>query len=80
MADDADLIEFSIDLTAHEIARQAEVRLALNDDFDEITALEDEQLAYRMLYSDLDAEQQAVYDNLVEHGVLPRRSGVPDAG
>ena len=80
MADDVDLIEFSIDLTAHEIARQAEVRLALNEDFDEIGALRDEQLAYRMLYADLDAEQQAIYDDLVEHGVLPRRIGAPDAG
>jgi hypothetical protein len=32
-----------------------------------------------MLFADLDADQQAVYAELVRHGVLPKREGVIDA-
>ena len=36
--------------------------------------LAEEQKAYDMLYSDLDEEQQRVYDELVRAGVLPERT------
>jgi hypothetical protein len=36
--------------------------------------LAEEQKAYDMLYSDLDEEQQRIYDELVSAGVLPDRT------
>ena len=71
---------FEIDFTEMELTRQAEVRNALEDDYDEIAAMEQEELAYAMLFANLDADQQAVYAELVRHGVLPEREGVVDAG
>ena len=71
---------FEIDFTEMELTRQAEVRNALEDDYDEIAAMEQEELAYAMLFANLDADQQAVYAELVRHGVLPMREGVVDAG
>jgi hypothetical protein len=70
---------FEIDFTEIELTRQAEVRNALEDDYDEIAAMEQEELAYRMLFANLDADQRAVYADLVRHGVLPAREGVVDA-
>ncbi|HEV3359695.1 MAG TPA: DUF6400 family protein [Pseudonocardiaceae bacterium] len=71
---------FEIDFTEIELTRQAEVRKALGDDYDYIGAMREEELAYRMLFANLDAEQRAVYAELVRHGVLPPREGVVDAG
>ncbi|MFE1175409.1 DUF6400 family protein [Streptomyces sp. NPDC058773] len=62
---------FEVDLTAHETRRRAEVLAALGDTWDPIAAMEGEAEAYRLLYSGLDAEQQATYDALVAAGVLP---------
>jgi hypothetical protein len=70
---------FEVDFTANELTRQAEVRNALEDDYDELASLEEEESAYRMLFANLDADQQAVYAELVRHGVLPMREGVIDA-
>ena len=36
--------------------------------------LAEEEKAYDMLYSDLDEEQQRIYDELVSAGVLPDRT------
>jgi hypothetical protein len=36
--------------------------------------LAEEEKAYDMLYSDLDDEQQMIYDELVSAGVLPDRT------
>ena len=36
--------------------------------------LAEEEKAYDMLYSDLDEEQQRIYDELVRAGVLPSRT------
>ncbi|SDY80573.1 hypothetical protein SAMN05421504_10718 [Amycolatopsis xylanica] len=66
-------MEFSFDLTADELRRRAEVLKALGPDWDPVTALREEEAAYALLFSGLDAEQQAIYDDLVEAGVLPRR-------
>ncbi|GAA2594498.1 DUF6400 family protein [Streptomyces tubercidicus] len=63
------IVEF--DLTAHESRRRTEVLAALGDTWDPIAVMEGEADAYRLLYSGLDAEQQATYDALVAAGVLP---------
>jgi hypothetical protein len=47
---------------------------AIGADWDPIQALAEEEKAYAMLYSNLDAEQQRHYDNLVSAGVLPDRA------
>jgi hypothetical protein len=57
------------DLTAHEQDRLAAV-LAAMPDLDPGAVLAAETEAHRMLYSDLDADQQATYRLLVETGVL----------
>ncbi|MFF3200887.1 DUF6400 family protein [Streptomyces sp. NPDC002962] len=67
--------ELTIDLTAHEMLRRAHVLDALGPEWDPVTALRDEEAAYALLYSGLDAEQQRVYEELVAAGVLPRRGG-----
>ncbi|MBB6380352.1 hypothetical protein BKA01_007627 [Pseudonocardia eucalypti] len=62
-------MEYVLDLTAHEQLRLAAV-YAATPDFDPGVALAEETEAHRMLYSDLDAEQQATYQLLVDAGVL----------
>ena len=57
------------DLTAHEQHRLASV-LAATPDLDPASVLATETEAHRMLYSGLDAQQQAIYQMLVEAGVL----------
>jgi Family of unknown function (DUF6400) len=47
---------------------------AVGADWDPIRALAEEEMAYAMLYSNLDAEQQHHYDTLVNAGVLPERA------
>jgi hypothetical protein len=66
-------LEFAYDLTLDEARRRSAVLEAIGDDWDPITALAEEQKAYDMLYSDLDEEQQRIYDELVNAGVLPLR-------
>ena len=66
-------LNFAYDLTLDEARRRSAVLEALGEDWDPIAALADEQKAYEMLYSDLDDEQQRIYDELVEAGVLPGR-------
>lgn len=62
--------EFHLDLTGHELMRRALVAEAI-DPADEAEAEADEAKAWKLLYSDLDDSQQALYDMLVERGVLP---------
>jgi hypothetical protein len=50
------------------------VLAAIGDDWDPVAVLAEEEQAYDMLYADLDAEQQRIYDELVAAGVLPDRS------
>jgi len=66
---------FEIDLLREETRRRAEVLTALGPDWDPVAALREEEAAYALLYSGLDARQQATYDMLVSAGVLPRRGG-----
>lgn len=67
-------LEFAYDLTLDEVRRRSAVLEAIGDNWDPIHALAEEEQAYAMLYSNLDAEQQRQYDMLVEAGVLPHRA------
>ncbi|MFD5813354.1 DUF6400 family protein [Streptomyces sp. NPDC127038] len=67
------LVEFTVDLTAQEVQRQAQVLAVLGPDWDPLEVMRQEEAAYALLYSGLDEGQQRVYDDLVAAGVLPRR-------
>ena len=67
-------LDFAYDLTLDEARRRSAIFEAIGADWDPIVALADEQRAYEMLYSDLDDEQQRIYDDLVRAGVLPDRT------
>lgn len=68
-------LDFASDLTLDEARRRAAVLEAIGDDWDPVAVLAEEDKAYDMLYSNLDEEQQRVYDELVSAGVLPDRDG-----
>ncbi|MEU2778255.1 DUF6400 family protein [Streptomyces sp. NPDC007162] len=70
----AEPVEFSVDLTGHEMTRRAHVMNALGAEWDPVEVMRGEEEAYDLLYSGLDEEQQRLYDSLVEAGVLPRRA------
>lgn len=63
--------EFAYDLTLDEARRRSAVLEAIGDDWDPIAVLAEEEKAYDMLYSDLDAEQQRIYDELVSAVCCP---------
>lgn len=67
-------LEFAYDLTLDEARRRSAVLEAIGDDWDPVAVLAEEQRAYDMLYSNLDDEQQRIYDELVRAGVLPERT------
>ncbi len=67
-------IDFAYDLTLDEARRRSAVLEAIGDEWDPVAVLAEEQRAYDMLSSDLDDEQQRVYDTLVRAGVLPDRT------
>ncbi|OBB65844.1 MULTISPECIES: DUF6400 family protein [unclassified Mycobacterium] len=67
-------LDFAYDLTLDEARRRSAVLEAIGEDWDPVAVLAEEQQAYDMLYSNLDAEQQRVYDELVRAGVLPSRT------
>jgi len=67
-------LRFALDLTHDEARRRSAVLEAIGDDWDPIAVLAEEERAYEMLYSGLDSEQQRIYDELVEAGVLPDRT------
>ncbi|MGP4000148.1 DUF6400 family protein [Streptomyces sp. 8N706] len=71
----ADHHVFELDLTLEEARRRAEVVAAMGDDWDPVAVMRAEEDAYRLLYSNLDAEQRATHQRLVEAGVLPPRDG-----
>ncbi|MFB9963240.1 DUF6400 family protein [Sinosporangium siamense] len=64
---------FEYDLTLDETRRRAAVLAAMGPSWDPLTTLRAEEEAYALLYSGLDADQQATYDMLVAAGVLPHR-------
>jgi hypothetical protein len=67
-------LDFAYDLTLDEARRRSAVLEAIGDEWDPVAVLAEEQKAYDMLYSDLDEEQQRVYQELVRAGVLPERT------
>jgi hypothetical protein len=67
-------LEFAYDLTLDEARRRSAVLQAIGDDWDPTAVLAEEEKAYDMLYSDLDEEQQRIYDELVSARVLPDRT------
>ena len=67
-------LEFAYDLTLDEARRRSAVLEAIGDDWDPVAVLAEELKAYDMLYSNLDDEQQRIYDELVREGVLPERT------
>jgi hypothetical protein len=69
-----DEFAFAYDLTLDEARRRTAVLEAIGDDWDPIQTLAEEEQAWEMLYSGLDDEQQRVYDELVDAGVLPDRA------
>lgn len=60
--------EFVINLDDNEIERRA---LMADNMPDDLWAAEQAALAHRLLYSDLDDEQQETYQMLIDEGVLP---------
>lgn len=71
----ANLVPFNIDLTAHEGTRLAAVLEAIGPLWDAAEVYTGEAEAYRMLYSNLDADQQSSYDMLVAEGALSDIAG-----
>lgn len=67
-------LDFACDLTLDEARRRTAVLEAIGADWDPIAVLAEEEKAYDMLYSDLDADQQRIYDELVSARVLPDRT------
>ena len=67
-------LDFSYDLTLDEARRRTAVLEAIGEDWDPIEVMAEEEKAYDMLYSDLDEDQQRIYDELVTAGVLPDRT------
>jgi hypothetical protein len=67
----ASLVPFNIDLTAHEGARLAAVLDAFGWHWDPTEIYTGEAEARQMLYSDLDPDQQATFDELIADGTLP---------
>jgi Family of unknown function (DUF6400) len=67
----ASLIPFNIDLTVHEGERLAAVLEASGPHWDPTQMYASETQAHRMLYADLDRDQQAAYDLLIAAGALP---------
>jgi hypothetical protein len=74
MSDNSNAVEFVYDLAFDEVRRRTAVLQAIGAEWDPIRALAGQEQAYAMLYSNLDAEQQRHYDNLVAAGVLPDRA------
>lgn len=71
---DSDPMAFAYDLTLDEARRRAAVLDALGPDWDPVQVLAEEDRAWDLLYSDLDGDQQRIYDELVSAGVLPGRA------
>ncbi|WP_433685196.1 DUF6400 family protein [Nocardia sp. CA-119907] len=67
-------LNFAYDLTLDEARRRSAVVEALGDNWDPVAVLAEEDRAYDMLYSNLDDEQQRIYDELVQAGILPDRA------
>ena len=65
---------YAYDLTLDEARRRTAVLEAIGDDWDPVEVIAEEERAWTMLYSNLDDDQQRIYDVLVSAGVLPHRT------
>lgn len=65
-----DLADITLDFDTHERTRLALVLEAIGDRYDPAAVFTSEMQADAMLYGNLDPQQLAVYDELVEAGVL----------
>lgn len=65
-----ELVDWSLDLAAHEQTRVAAVLTAVGDQLNLLDMYHNECDATRMLYSGLSLEQWKIYDQLVEAGVI----------
>ena len=72
------VLAIAYDLTHDEARRRRAVLEAIGNDWDPVEVLTEEDMAYRMLYSGLDDEQQRIFDELVSAGVLPDVNRVAD--
>jgi hypothetical protein len=70
LSEGSEAVDFHVDLAAHEATRLAAVLSGCEGTYDPAQVLLDESEAHRLLYSNLDAEQQKIYDGLVAAGVL----------
>lgn len=61
-------------MTLDEMRRRRAVLAAIGEGWDPVQVMTEEDTASRMLYSDLDDEQQRIFDGLVRAGVLPDRA------
>ena len=62
------------DRSVDEARRRSAYLDAIGDEWDPIRAVAQEMHAHELLYSNLNLEQQRVYDELVSAGVLPDRT------
>jgi hypothetical protein len=67
-------VVYQMDLGSDELRRRTEI-LNATPDWDPAEQLAGEDEAYALLYSQLDAEQEATHRALVAAGVLPPRAG-----
>jgi len=74
MAETPSDFAYAYDLTLDEARRRTAVLEAIEGDWDPVGVLAGEELAWDMLYSGLDDDQQRIYDELVSAGVLPDRA------
>jgi Family of unknown function (DUF6400) len=74
MAETPSDFAYAYDLTLDETRRRTAVLAAIEDDWDPVKVLAEEERAWDMLYSGLDDEQLRVYAELVSAGVLPDRA------
>lgn len=74
MAAESTEMAFAYDVTLDEARRRAAILEAIGDNWDPVAVLAEEERAYEMLYSDLDPDQQRVFDELVTAGVLADRT------
>ena len=73
MAETPSEFAYAYDLTLDEARRRSAVLEVIGDDWDPVGVLAEEERAWDMLYSDLDDDQQRIYEELVSVGVLPDR-------
>lgn len=65
-------MKFNFDVVDDDARRRIEWLKAQQDDWSPLDALTDELAAAKLLYSNLDAQQQRIYDQLVDANVLTR--------